>query len=112
VYGYQGSSIKALSLWESVYSLEKASSLYTSLTDTFSTDVFFREFKQDPERVKRWRLRQDSGDPLEYVEKARALYESLGIDAKGKLIVFSDSLNIDKAIKIKKACDAVGIPGG
>jgi nicotinate phosphoribosyltransferase len=109
VYGYRGSSIKALSLWESVYSLEKASNLYISLTDTFSTEVFFREFRQDPEVIKRWSLRQDSGDPLEYIKKAQALYESLGIDVNGRLIVFSDSLNIDKAIKIKKACDAAGI---
>lgn len=109
MHGYQGSSIKALSLWETVYSLEKASNVYISLTDTFSTDVFFREFRQDPERVKRWRLRQDSGDPLEYIKKAQALYESLGIDVKGRLIVFSDSLNLDKAIEIKKACDTAGI---
>lgn len=101
-----------MSLWESVYSLSKASNLYVALTDTFSTDAFFREFRQDPERVKRWKLRQDSGDPLEYVQKARALYESLGIDVKGKLVVFSDSLNVDKTITIKKACDAAGLPGG
>jgi len=60
--------------------------------------------------VKRWRLRQDSGDPFEYIEKARALYNSMGIDLNEKLIVFSDALNLDKAIKIKKTCDAVGIP--
>lgn len=34
----------------------------------------------------------------------------MGIDLNEKLIVFSDALNLDKAIKIKKTCDAVGIP--
>ena len=111
VHGYNGCSIKALSLWESVYSLEKGSALYISLTDTFSTEVFFKEFRQHPEFVKRWKLRQDSGDPIEYVQKARDLYKSMGIDMKEKNIVFSDALNLDKAIKIKKACDDVGLPG-
>lgn len=61
--------------------------------------------------MKRWKLRQDSGDPIEYVQKARDLYKSAGIDMKEKNIVFSDALNLDKAIKIKKACDEAGLPG-
>jgi len=109
MHGYKGSNIEALKYWESVYSLEKGGNLYISLTDTFSTDVFFKEFRGAPELVKRWRLRQDSGDPFEYIQKARALYESLGINPKEKSIVFSDSLDIEKAIKIKKACDEAGM---
>ncbi|KAG8821080.1 nicotinate phosphoribosyltransferase [Serendipita sp. 400] len=101
--------IKALSLWEEVYTPERGSALWISLTDTFSTDVFFREFKEAPDYVKRWRLRQDSGDPIEYVKKAKALYDSLGVDASEKPIVFSDSLNVVKAKAIQKACDEAGL---
>ncbi|KAG8800361.1 nicotinate phosphoribosyltransferase [Serendipita sp. 398] len=108
-FGYENSSIKALSLWEEVYTPERGSALWISLTDTFSTDVFFREFKGAPDYVKRWRLRQDSGDPIEYVKKAKALYDSLGVDASEKPIVFSDSLNVVKAKAIQKACDEAGL---
>lgn len=109
VYGYEGANIRALSLWEQVYPPSEMSGLLICLTDTFSSDAFFREFIHVPEMVKRWRLRQDSGDPVEYVAKAKALYDSLGIDASEKPIVFSDSLNVDKANAIKAACDAAGL---
>ncbi|KIM27484.1 hypothetical protein M408DRAFT_165381 [Serendipita vermifera MAFF 305830] len=109
IHGYTGCSIKALSLWESVYSTEKGRDLWISLTDTFSSDVFFKELRQNPEYAKRWRLRQDSGDPLEYVQRVAKLYEELGVDKKKNPIVFSDSLNVEKAIKIKAVCDQAGL---
>jgi nicotinate phosphoribosyltransferase len=100
-----------MDLWESVYSAESGSSLYTSLTDTFSTDVFFREFKQRPDLVRRWKLRQDSGDPIAFVKKAKKMYDEMGVDPKEKPVVFSDSLNVEKAIKINEACEAAGMKG-
>jgi nicotinate phosphoribosyltransferase len=57
----------------------------------------------------RWRgLRQDSGDPIAFIGQAKAAYEKLGIDHTKKLIVFSDSLNVDSCIKIKKVSDEAG----
>lgn len=71
-----------------------------------------QNFVADVERAKRWRgLRQDSGDPFEYISKAQAVYEQLGIDPQSKVIVFSDSLDVDIAIKIKKAIGPSGFIG-
>jgi len=45
-------------------------------------------------------LRQDSGDPITFGEKAIRFYESCGIDPREKLIVFSDGLNIDSICRL------------
>ena len=42
-------------------------------------------------------VRHDSGDPYEWGEKIIAHYEKYGIDPKSKMLLFSDSLNDDKA---------------
>ncbi len=67
--------------------------LSIALTDTFGTDFFFRDFT--PEQAGTWRsLRQDSGDPFAFGEKAIAFYRSLGIDPMKKTVVFSDGLDL------------------
>ena len=74
------------------------------LPDTFGIDTFFKDF--DTQKAKLWDgLRHDSGDPFEFVDKVREHYLSLGIDPKEKTIVFSDSLNVTKAIELKKYCE-------
>lgn len=45
-------------------------------------------------------LRHDSGDPVVWGEKALAHYAALRIDAKTKRLVFSDGLNLEKAISL------------
>lgn len=63
----------------------------------------------DKERAQRWRgLRQDSGDPYVYAPRAKEVYESLGINHCEKMIIFSDSVNVDKALRLKKQCDELG----
>jgi nicotinate phosphoribosyltransferase len=58
-------------------------------------------------------LRQDSGDPFLFVDKAIKRYEELRVNPKLKYIVFSDSLNVDKAIEIKEYCgDRIGVTFG
>lgn len=52
-------------------------------------------------------VRQDSGDPLEFVTIMRNFYDEEGIKEK-KTIVFSDSLNIDLCIQYKQAAEAQG----
>jgi nicotinate phosphoribosyltransferase len=52
-------------------------------------------------------VRQDSGDPLDFVKMMRQFYDEQGIKAK-KTIVFSDSLNIDLCLKYKAAADKEG----
>jgi len=103
--GYENANSIALDLWEELYS----GSLLIALTDTFSTDAFFKTFATDRARAQRWAgLRQDSGDPYVFAPNAKAVYESMGIDSREKLIIFSDSLDLNKALGLKKQCDEIG----
>ena len=42
-------------------------------------------------------VRHDSGDPYEWGEKIIRHYESYGVDPRTKLLLFSDSLDFDRA---------------
>jgi nicotinate phosphoribosyltransferase len=42
-------------------------------------------------------VRHDSGDPYEWGEKLIRHYEKYGVDPKTKLLLFSDSLDFDRA---------------
>ncbi len=67
--------------------------LSIALTDTFGTDFFFRDMTA--EQARNWKgLRQDSGDPFAFGERAIAFYESHSINPLTKLIVFSDGLDV------------------
>jgi len=71
----------------------------TALTDTLTTDLFLKDF--DRSRVNNYSgVRHDSGDPFEWGEKLIAHYQSYGVDPRSKLLLFSDSLNFDKAQKL------------
>lgn len=73
--------------------------LSTALTDTFGSNFFFADFT--PEQAANWRaLRHDSGDPIEFGEKALSFYEANDIDPKTKTIVFSDGLDMDTIVKL------------
>lgn len=73
--------------------------LSIALTDTFGSDFFFSDFTE--EQARKWRgLRQDSGDPIEFGEKAIKFYQSFGVDPREKIVVFSDGLDVHKIIKI------------
>ena len=52
-------------------------------------------------------VRQDSGDPLEFIKMMREFYDDEGIKDK-KTIVFSDSLNLELCFKYKKAAEEQG----
>lgn len=105
--GYDDANIRALRLWEETYPNE----LLVALTDTFSTQAFFKEFSQDRERVAKWQgLRQDSGDPLVFAPAARAMYEGVGVDYRTKSIIYSDAVTLEKALALKKQCTEIGFP--
>lgn len=70
-----------------------------ALTDVVGMDAFLADF--DLYFAKLFDgLRHDSGDPIEWGEKALAHYEGLRIPAMTKRLVFSDALDIPKAIAI------------
>ncbi len=68
----------------------------TALTDTVTTDLFLLDFNRS--MVNNYTgVRHDSGDPYEWGEKMIRHYESYGVDPKTKLLLFSDSLDFDRA---------------
>lgn len=70
-----------------------------ALTDCIAMDAFLRDF--GPQFAPRYQgLRHDSGDPFEWGEKAIAHYQKLGIDPMSKTLVFSDNLDLDKALAL------------
>lgn len=91
------------------YTLQKWRETYKgklgyALTDTFGTDAFFRDFCSNFARLYDG-VRHDSGCPYKFVDKTVAHYNTLGIDPMTKKIIFSDGLNVEKALSISKYCD-------
>lgn len=71
----------------------------TALTDTITTPLFLLDF--DRANCNNYSgVRHDSGDPYSWGERMIKHYESYGIDPKAKTLLFSDSLNFDKAQKL------------
>jgi nicotinate phosphoribosyltransferase len=84
---------KALEDWVQEY----RGDLGTALTDVVGMDAFLRDF--DLYFAKLFDgLRHDSGDPVEWGEKALAHYARMRIDARTKRLVFSDGLTVPKAL--------------
>ncbi|MBO4322943.1 MAG: nicotinate phosphoribosyltransferase [Clostridia bacterium] len=68
----------------------------TALTDTITTDLFLLDFNRS--MVNNYTgVRHDSGDPYEWGEKIIAHYMKFGVDPRTKLLLFSDSLDFDRA---------------
>ena len=68
----------------------------TALTDTITTDLFLLDFNRA--MVNNFTgVRHDSGDPYEWGEKIIAHYKKYGADPRTKLLLFSDSLDFDRA---------------
>lgn len=68
----------------------------TALTDTLTTDLFLMDFNRA--MVNNYSgVRHDSGDPYRWGEKILAHYHQYGVDPKHKQLLFSDSLDFDRA---------------
>ncbi|MDB5984528.1 MAG: pncB [Pseudomonas sp.] len=92
------SQIAALDCWVREY----RGLLGIALTDCITTDAFLNDF--DLYFAKLFDgLRHDSGDPVQWAEKCIAHYQKLGIDPMSKTLVFSDGLNLPKALEIFRA---------
>ena len=74
-----------------------------ALTDTFGSDAFFKDFNLKLSKLYEG-VRHDSGDPFTFIEKVIAHYKKMGIDPMKKVVVFSDALNAEDAIKLQKYC--------
>jgi len=127
---YQSATLKALSYWVGCFG---EGVLGIALTDTFGTPIFLKAFGdtvpdlqsitpgavtagQQPDGESKTGktfaeiftgVRQDSGDPAEFVSIMRKFYDSHGVKDK-KTIVFSDSLNIELCLEYKKIAEEQG----
>lgn len=99
-FGYKNANYMALENWTNVYDGD----LGIALTDTFTSDVFFRNFSMKQAKLFDG-IRQDSGDEYEFINKAINFYKSKGIDPMSKTIVFSNALDFHKACNIKYRCE-------
>lgn len=99
-YGFQMANELGLKHWSDVYNGD----LGTALADTFTTDAFIKSFNKKYSKLYDG-VRQDSGDVYEFANKFIEHYEKMGIDPMSKLIIFSDSLDPQKAIEINNWCN-------
>lgn len=98
-YGCKMANSLALKNWADVYQGD----LGIALSDTFTSEVFFRDFDKQFSKVFDG-VRQDSGDPFAFADKAIAHYLGLDIEPNSKTIVFSDELNPVKVKKLVSHC--------
>ena len=89
------SNYYSLNSWVKEYGVQNG----TALTDTITTDCFLRDFGLTFATLFSG-VRHDSGDPIEWGEKMIAHYKRLNIDPTTKTLLFSDSLNFEKASAI------------
>ncbi len=85
----------ALDAWVKEYGILNG----TALTDTITTDCFLKDFQLTYATLFSG-VRHDSGDPYEWGEKFVEHYKSLGIDPATKTLLFSDSLDFEKATNL------------
>ena len=71
------------------------------LTDTLGQKKFEKDFDRYWANMFTG-LRHDSGDPIEWADRAIKIYESMDIDPRTKTLMFSDSLNFDTCWVLEK----------
>lgn len=108
---YENANELALKNWVGTFG---PGTLSIALTDTFGTRSFLEAFRKpmvssvlDKTYASEFTgVRQDSGDPKEFVKIIRAFYDSMGIGRK--VLVFSDSLNVERCLEYKKVSEDNG----
>ncbi len=122
---YKSATEIALRYWVGAF----GGKLGIALTDTFGTREFLNAFSRPVTRVDGSQpqgahffkpdgsvktyadlfqgVRQDSGDPADYVATLRDYYAAQGVTEK-KTMVFSDSLNIERCLEYKKISEDAG----
>lgn len=98
LYGYDKANVITTAFWKKEY----GDKLKIALTDTYGTEAFLKtltfKFAEDLDGY-----RQDSGVPTAYVDKVIPRLYELKLRASEilkKIILFSDSLNVQKCIEL------------
>jgi nicotinate phosphoribosyltransferase len=100
IYGVRRANRIVTDIWASIYK----GRFGTALTDTFTTKFFLKTFDGVDARLYD-NVRHDSSNPFKYVDMIVDHYNMLGINPLTKTIQFSDSLDVDKALKIRDYCN-------
>lgn len=99
IHGYGKGNEEFLKLWSDDFN----GHLGVALTDTYTTERFLEKFTTYYCKLFDG-VRQDSGDPLVFADRIIEHYISQHVDPKTRSIVFSDSLNVEKVLKIWEYC--------
>ena len=105
MYGPQMANYLAMKTWSSTY----RGALGTFLYDTYGWRIFSLNFSEDYANMFKG-LRVDSGDNFEQLDLIVEKYRSLHIDPLTKQIVFSNGLDVDKAIEIQRYAERKCLP--
>lgn len=105
IYGPQMANHIAMRTWTSTF----RGALGTFLYDTYGWDIFSLNFSEDFANMFKG-LRVDSGDNLYDLDLIEAKYRSLNIDPSTKQVVFSNALDVDRAIEIQRHAAGRCIP--
>jgi nicotinate phosphoribosyltransferase len=87
----------ALDTWAREY----RGDLGIALSDILGIDCFLRDFDMFFAKLFDG-VRHDSGDPYDWTRKVIAHYESMNIDPKTKIAVYSDGLDVPRALALWK----------
>lgn len=105
MYGPLMANHIAMQKWSHTY----RGALGTYLYDTYGWRIFSLNFSEDYANMFKG-LRVDSGNDYEQLDLIVDKYRSLKIDPSTKQIVFSNGLNVDRAIDIQKYAAGKCIP--
>lgn len=105
MYGPLMANHIAMSVWARTY----RGALGTYLYDTYGWRIFSLNFSEDYANMFKG-LRVDSGDNFTELDLIVEKYRSLGIDPATKQVVFSNALNVDRAIEIQRYATGRCIP--
>lgn len=88
---------RVMDAWEREY--RNMHSMWINLPDTFGSDWALEHMTE--EQLRYWSgERHDSGDPNSFAQKRIDKWRSVGIDPWGKLIVFSDGLDVHEITRL------------
>jgi nicotinate phosphoribosyltransferase len=101
IYPFQHAQREAFKIWLREYRGKWGIALTDTLGDAkFLTDYTF-ELAKGYDGV-----RHDSGDPMEFAHMIKKMYKGYNIDPSTKRVVFSDGLNIPKALDLEGQLEA------
>lgn len=105
MYGPQMANHLAMRTWSNTY----RGALGTYLYDTYGWRIFSLNFSEDFANMFKG-LRVDSGDNIGQLELILEKYRSLNIDPTTKQVIFSNGLDVDRAISIQNYASGKCLP--